>query len=115
MAFKDFIDRLRSAGEDLATLDVATLSGSVEIKLAGDKIDFDALVKSIQDQVTKVDGTVQIVAFTRIDLDKDAIQFVKSGLSDDDKPLVAAHNEMVKTSQEARLAVVRFIKDVIPG
>ena len=114
MAFKDFIDRLEAVGQDLATLDVATLSGNVQVTVQSDKIDFKALVKSIQDQVTQADGTVQIVAFTHIDIDKDAVQFVKSGLTAEEAPLIAAHNEMVKTSQEARMAVVQFLKDLAP-
>ena len=113
MAFSDFIKRLEEVGEDLATLDVATLSGSVKVTVDGDKIDFKALVKSIQAEVTKAQGTVQIVAFTHIDIDKDAVQFVKSGLTAEEAPLIDAHNEMVKTSQEARMSVVNFLKGLI--
>ena len=114
MSFSKFIDRIKAAGEDLLSIDVVTLTGNVNVTIKGDKIDFDALVKSLQTQVAKTDGTIKIVAFTRIDVDKDAVQFVKSGLSSEEAPMVSAHNEMVKTAQDARMAVVNFLKGLVP-
>ncbi|MCG8355717.1 MAG: hypothetical protein MI920_09120 [Kiloniellales bacterium] len=113
MAFQAFLDRIKNAGQDLASIDVVTVSGNIEVKLAGDKIDFKNMVKSIHQNVAKTTGTVHIVAFTHIDFDKDAVNFVKSGLTPEETPLISAHNDMVKTANEARLAVVNFVKGLI--
>ena len=104
---------LRASFDPLRTIDVVTVSGTIEVKLAGDKIDFKNLVKSIQQNVSKTGGTVHVVAFTHIDFDKDAVNFVKSGLTPEEEPMIKAHNEMLKTANEARLAVINFVKGLV--
>ena len=109
---KSVFQKIRDAAEDLVSLDVVTLTGEVDIQGANNEIDLKKLYKAIQaNAISK--SNVSLVAYTHLDLDSDAVLFVKSGLSEGEKPLVEAHNVMVMASQEARLAFVRTVKDVI--
>ena len=109
---KSVFRKIRDAAEDLVSLDVVTLTGEVDIQGANNEIDLKTFYKTIQaNAISKTN--VSLVAYTHLDLDSDAVLFVKSGLSESEKPLVEAHNEMVTASKEARLAFVRTVKDVI--
>jgi len=108
----DFFTGLKNAFEDATSLDVVTLTGSIDIQGSGNSIDLKQTYDSIQ--ANAVNNTnVSVVAFTHIDLDKDVVQFVKQGLSEGEKPLVDAHNAMVDSSHKARLALIRSIKDIV--
>lgn len=116
MALKNVLERIRDTAEDIVTLDVVTLSGTLELKLAagagGDNpLELKKLYKKLEESSTA--GNMEVVAYTHIDFDKDAVNFVKQGLGEADLPLVQAHNEMVKTAQEGRLAIIRAVKEMV--
>ena len=112
---KKVLESIRNAADDITTLDVVTLTGSVTITGLTDQnneIDLKALNKAIQKNAI-ANTNMTLLAYTHIDLDSDTIHFVKSGLSEGEAPLVEAHNAMVKSSQDARLAFVKAVKDVV--
>ena len=116
-SFEIFIEEIKKGVADLTTLDVVTLAGEIKISSSmpgnSSKIKLQELYKSIE-KSAKADGNLEVVAFTHIDFDCDVVNFVKAGLSEGGKTLLEAHNEMVKTSQEARQAMVKFIRELIP-
>lgn len=122
--------------EDVATLDVVTLTGTLDLKVltenrkkaaadeadAGKKeaaektaagmaaLDPTALFDSL---VAEVDtGQLQLVALTRKSLDMDALVIVRSGLDDDGKKLVEAHHQMFAAAEAARLEFLKFLGSV---
>ena len=107
-------EKVRDAATDIASLDVVTLTGTISIKSTSGKteIDLQEIYKTIQKQAV-VDGDLKVVTFTHIDLDKDTTNFVTSELDEKNKPLIDAHNAMVATSQEARLAYIKLLKEFV--
>ena len=114
---KEKLEELGNAIQDLTTLDVTTLSGDVNQVINSDTGKFD--LKYAMDELTKTDsqlqGKVYIVATTRIDVDQDSVNFVKNGLTPDEKSLVDAHLEAIKAAQEARHSFLNFAKEFITG
>lgn len=113
-SLKNVLGKVRDAADDITSLDVVTLSGEVDLKgaMPADALSLPALYKQILKQA-KVEANIQVVAFTHIDLDRDAVNFVKSTLSEAEAPMVQAHNEMVKTAEGARRAFVQMVKEVV--
>ena len=109
---KKVLEGIRDVADDITTLDVVTLTGDVTITGQNNEIDLKALNKAIQTNAI-ANTNMTLLAYTHIDLDSDTIHFVKSGLSEGEAPLVEAHNAMVKSSQDARLAFVKAVKDVV--
>ncbi len=111
---KALMDKINNIANDLATLDVITLTGDINLeKVANqDTVDFEKLYKNIGENV-KNSVNVDVVAFTHIELDCDSVMFVKRGIGESEKVLLEVHNETIKTAQETRLGVVRLVKDII--
>lgn len=107
-----FYTTLKEQIEDVTSLDVVTLTGSIKIQGEGNSINLKKTYDSIQTNAVN-NTNMSVVAFTHIDLDKDVVQFVKEGLSEGEKPVVDAHNAMVDSSHKARLALIRSIKDIV--
>jgi len=102
--------------KDIVTLDVVTLTGEITIDAALDdnqKIDLQELYKAIE-KGASVQGKLDIVAFTHVDLDADAVNFVKRDLTPEQKGLLMAHGESVKAAQETRAGVVAMIRSFFP-
>ncbi len=115
ISIKNVLTTIKNAAEDLTTLDVVTLSGEIQISSAvgpNGTLNLKELYKTIETNA-KTNANLDVVAFTHIDFDCDAVNFVKTGASEGEAPLLAAHNQMVKTSQETRAGVVKMIKDSI--
>lgn len=114
MALSDIVNRIGRWTEDVVSLDVVTLTGSISISTAtgDDGINLAKLYEEIGNKA-KVEGNLEVVAFTHIDLDKDAINYVKSGLSEAEQPMIEAHNAMVDTAQKARQAFLMLAKELV--
>jgi len=104
--------------KDITTLEVVTLSGNLtvaDIKLTGDdKIDFNKVMDSIKGTATD-DSAISIVAATNIDIDKDIQQFVKEGMSTEDKELFNMHVQAIQYAQEARKATFEMLLSLVRG
>ncbi len=116
--FKEKLNKLEAGIKDLASLDVTTLSGDISVIPSSENrpFDLDAVVEQLSNQDSTVEGKIYVVATTHMKADQDTIQFVKAELTADEKTLVEAHHEAVKTAQEARSSFLNFIKEFIkPG
>lgn len=104
--------------KDITTLEVVTLSGNLtvgDIKLTGDeKIDFKKVMDSIKGKV-KGESAINIVAATNIDIDKDIQQFVKEGMSTEEKELFQMHVQAIQYAQEARKATFEMLLSLVRG
>lgn len=99
---------------DLTSLDVVTLTGQIKVQTdSTNKVDLGKIYEELSKQAAKTDSDIAVVAFTHVSLDRDAVQFVQSGLSEEEKALVGSHVQMVTAAQEARLAMIRTFKDLV--
>lgn len=107
---------------DLVTLDVITITGTLEVKkrtssgnandnsLDGDKIiDFKTLF-SRSDGKLVIKGDMRVVAATHIEIDKDTFTFVAEDLSEADRELLDMHVESVNAASAARAEIVARLK-----
>jgi hypothetical protein len=108
---KTAVDSFGDAIKDIVTLDVVTLTGEVTVKPedGSQEIDLQELYKTIEKKAA-VDGVLELVAFTHVDLDADSINFVKRDLAEEQRALLIAHHEAVKAAQETRAGVVAMIR-----
>ncbi|MEN7548853.1 hypothetical protein AAG747_13105 [Rapidithrix thailandica] len=108
--------------EDLATLSVTTYTGNLTMKAdkilkrtkSGNKItgfNTKALIESLSDGAN-ANMDFKLVGFTYLDVDSDAVVFVKENLTPEQQTLMEAHRSMVAASQEARMAFLKFIKEL---
>jgi hypothetical protein len=114
-SMKSAFDRAENAVEDIITVDVVTLTGRIKITaLQNDekKFDLKKLYERIEDG-SALDGEMSVVAFTHIDIDADAIHFVKSDLTEEDRALLTAHNEAVRAAQDTREGIVRMVRSFL--
>lgn len=105
--------------KDLVTLDVVTVTGSMQIKVKdkdqrtdGDQetmpdsiLDFDELFTKINGSAN-TRGDLSIVAATRINLDKDTYNFVANDLGEVGKDLVELHFKSVDMASKSRAEIV---------
>ncbi len=106
---------------DTATLDVITLSGSIELvtekdAAAADKkdkemFDWDKIFEKVQKGMqSKDDNTVSIVAYTHAEWDQDSVNYVAK---DADVKLVEAHGKTVAAAHESRLNAVKSVVEAV--
>ena len=110
------MNKLKDVATDFSTLDVVTLTGTIDISSAIDKdgkFQIKQMNKILGDSLKKLDGSLNVVAFTHLDLDSDAVAFVKDQITDEDKERILVHNEMVKTAQAARRGVINMLKELL--
>jgi len=104
---------------DTATLDVITLSGSIELvteqedssdadkeMFAWDKI-FEKVAKAMK---SSQDNTVSIVAYTHAEWDQDSVNYVAR---DADVKLVEAHGKTVAAAHESRMNAVKSVVEAV--
>lgn len=116
MNWNEFTKKIENTLEDLTTLEVATLTGTLEVSREPgqpQEVVFKDLLKELGKQAT-VTSNIQVVAYTHIDFDHDSVNFVASGAEDKPK-LLEAHGKMVSASAEARSAFLSFVRDLLPG
>ncbi len=127
-AFRNWLDK---SAHDLSSVTVATITGDVKITAStgerADVRDIAKILKSIS-SITKVDLDtldrnldidLELVAFTHVDIDKDTIHFVNSDFAQNSgdgskSQLLSAHNDMVKTANEARSQMLQTITKILP-
>jgi hypothetical protein len=114
------IERAEQGVDDLATLDVTTLTGRITIEsdMVDDegKIDLKKLYTAIGERAgSEGDGRLEVVAFTHLDFDCDSVYFVREDLSEGDRKLLEHHEHAVKTARDTREAFVRMIKELLGG
>lgn len=105
--------------EDVATLDVLTLSGTISLKPAPDvvndaegnpteakKIKWDAFFKDVVEKIqTPAEGTqLNVVAYTHAEFDHDSVNFYRT--ADGDDGLAELHRKTVEAAAKARMEAV---------
>lgn len=113
----DLSNKVANAVDDLASLEVTTYTGSFNLTINdiveqnGDQFRIKSLM---QNNPVTLNAKLELLAYSRFEIDADVASIVKSNLSAQDQDLLAAHNELVKTAQEARKSMLEFVKDLIP-
>ncbi|MCP4328439.1 MAG: hypothetical protein GY791_08385 [Alphaproteobacteria bacterium] len=122
MALRDFINRVKQGVEDVATLDVITSRGKVEIaRTEAGEVDFDALFQSIQSQMTVGEhSTIRVLAATRMQFDKDTLNFIADDLTEEDKEILrTTHWPGVQSAIVGRENIIKLgvgvLDAIIPG
>ena len=106
---------------DTATLDVITLSGTIELVTAQDAasaenkekemFDWDNIFKKVQKGMqTAEDSTISIVAYTHAEWDQDSVNYVAQ---DADVKLVEAHGKTVAAAHESRINAVKSVVEAV--
>jgi hypothetical protein len=119
---RGLFDGIVGAAADLSSLEVLTLSGDItkildKTTTAGqpDKFEFkkrDALMSLIGNPTEDVKGKVFVVAYTKIEIDQDTINFVRENLTEEDKKIYQLHLDSVKAAQEARAAFIHMLTEI---
>lgn len=109
--FKKIWKKFEEIVEDIATVDVSTFQGDVKIDLpAGEKFNPRVFFENLQGKFT--DGSsLTLVAHTHVEFDLDCVLITKL---DADAKALEAHNSAVKAAVDARMSVLRAVKDLIP-
>lgn len=108
-------DKVGAVIDDLASLEVTTYSGSFSLTISDIK-DGDTDVFKIKSLLSTpkaaLNTQLQLVAYSRFEIDSDASNIVRSNLTEEDKVLLEAHTELVKAAQESRKAIFEFAKSL---
>jgi hypothetical protein len=102
---------------DVATLDVVTLTGTVSLEgvqkgadKEQDPLNWDKLFENITAGM-KANGAnkLEVVAYTHASWDCDSVNYIKSGLTDAEVKLVENHNKAVEAAHRSRYEALQFI------
>jgi hypothetical protein len=117
MGLKEVWLEFEKGVKDLSTLDVVTLSGSIDLTSGqgtSPNLELSKLPELISNAIkggaTKVN--VKVVAFTHVEGDLDTTHFVET---DANASLLEAHKEIVKTAHDARNSFLRMLKELVVG
>ena len=110
MPLKDLIKKAEAGIADLATLEVATFSGTV--KLDG--------VTNTEDQSKQIFTAIRnslptgtLVGYSRFEIEGDALNYLNVELGPNQKFLLDAHSKLVDGAQKSRQGLFDFVLDVI--
>ena len=103
-----FWGAIKTFFEDLATLDVVTMTGDIKLELE-DLTRFDDIITKLQSK----ESDVHTLAVSHHEIDYDAAVFVKNNLSESEKELLEMHVETVKAAQEMRNKVVELAMNAL--
>lgn len=104
--FKEALENLANGVEDLTSLEVFTYTGEVNAVLnkEGDGIAWDELFSKSKAN----EGTLQLVAATRVQFDGDTQNFQTSGNVARLTEMLQVHEQSVNNSRLARQSLVQF-------
>lgn len=106
-----FWDSIEAMVTDIATLDVVTLTGEIDVTLNQQAADGTITFQDILSNIKGVKSQgLNALAVTHIEADMDTALFVKDGLSPEQQNLLTMHNQTVEQARTARNA---FIQSVI--
>lgn len=106
MSLSKLKETVNGAITDLATLEVATFTGS-EINLE------NVEQKNVFEQIRSNLTTSTLVAYSRYEVEGDAMNYTNADLGEDKKYLLDAHNAMVIGAQQSRKDFFEFVLDVV--
>jgi hypothetical protein len=110
MSFKDLKVQVKGAVDDLATLEVASFTGSqIDLSIDLSNVTGNEVFKTIKEKLT----TSTLVAYSRFEIDGDAMNYINSDLGADKKYLIDGHNSMVEGAQKSRKDFIDFVLKVL--
>ncbi|MCO6357508.1 hypothetical protein BXY85_2853 [Roseivirga pacifica] len=113
---KNLADKIGDAIDDLASLEVTTYTGDFTLTFSDFKEQGDSpfKVKSLLDSTSAtLESKLDLVAYSRFEIDSDASNIVKSNLTSQDQTLIQAHQAMVQSAMEARKATFEMITNMV--
>lgn len=109
-AGNSFWKRVGEFIENVATLDVVTMTGTIDLNVSQPNTTPETSKnawKNIIEQAKVVNTSkVQAVAISHFEFDQDAVMFVSEDAVDNQKELLDLHNKTVDTAQKIRTQVV---------
>lgn len=109
MSLQKLKTKINNALEDLATLEVASFTGSqIDLTKVKDQKSSEVF-KIIKSSLT----TATLVGYSRFEVEGDAMNYTNSDLGEDKKYLLEAHNSMVEGAQKSRKDFFEFVLKVI--
>ena len=114
---KNLANKIGDAIDDLASLEVTTYTGNFSLSINDIKENEENKpfkIKSLlQSSPTALDAKLELVAYSRFEIDSDASNIVKSDLTEQDKTLLEAHQAMVESAMTARKSTLEMITNLI--
>ncbi len=113
---KNLADKVGNAIEDLTSLEVTTYSGTFSLSydtLKAQGIDSFKIKSLIQNNPASMQANLNLIAYSRFELDSDASNIVKSNLTTQEQALVDAHKAMVESAMTARKATFEMIEKMV--
>ena len=107
-AVGQFWGTVKKICSDLATLDVVTVTGSIDLTLAKGKTT-EALLTELTSQKAKA----RVVASSNHQIDYDAVVFVKESPTPQELELIKLHMETVKSAQEMRSKAIETVGNIV--
>ncbi|MCH6259317.1 hypothetical protein MLD52_22375 [Puniceicoccaceae bacterium K14] len=104
------LTKIKDGFKDIATLDIATVTGEIKLTNAANKTTWESLVTEASNTIRSSDLTV--VAFTHSQWDCDSVNFVKDDLSPAQQELLKSHQNMVTAAHETRRKAVEMLKGI---
>jgi len=107
-AVGQFWGAVKKICNDLVTLDVVTITGSIDLTLAkGNSV--EALLTELTSQKAKA----KVVASSNHQIDFDAVVFVKESPTPQELELIKLHMETVKSAQEMRSKAIETVGNIV--
>ena len=103
---KGALESLKTAVGDLASLEVQTYTGSIAVTADGQMDDIETVIKD-----GKANGTLTLVAVTKMNFDGDAINLVPEEAFPDH--IRNAHDSAIQAGIETRQGLMQLFGDVI--
>jgi hypothetical protein len=110
--------------EDVATLDVLTVTGDISLVAApgtpgapaGPTLNWDDLFANITSEMRVAQNNkLTVIAYTHVKFDLDSVYYVAANLTDEQKTLVDKHRLAVESAQKLRLEALKTAADIVKG
>lgn len=115
MAFstlEDLKKAIKDAVTDIASLDVTTLTGTMDFQIDGQTVKLEPGSIFAHLQAT-ASAKLSVLAHTHKDFDADTLLFVKENLSEAQGTLLEAHRDAVEAAMEQRRAAIEVLKSFL--
>ena len=104
------LSKIKDGFKDIATLDVATVTGTIQLTNTADGISWESLVN---DDASKIQSAnLNVVAFTHSQWDCDSVNFVKEELTPGEQELLLSHQNTVTATHETRRKAVEMLLEI---
>ena len=112
-----FWDKIDTFVKNVATLDVVTLTGTIQLDLKqpppnGAQADDSSWKKLLLYARAAGPQQAEPVAISHFEFDQDAVLFVKEGATENQKELLELHNQTVATAQKMRAQVIEAAMNI---